>query len=147
MEQTFTMIKPDGVQRGFVGEIINRLENKGLKMTALKMLKISTELAHAHYSEHKERPFFQDLVNFITSGPVVAMVVEGDNAIATVRAMMGATNPQEAAMGTIRGDLAMNIDMNVIHGSDSPASAQREINLFFSPLEIINYDKAGTEWL
>jgi len=137
MNRTFAMVKPDGVEKGLVGEIISRFEKKGLKMVALKMMKITPELAEKHYSEHKGKPFFADLVNFITSGPVVAMVLEGENVIPTVRTMMGATNPQDAAPGTIRGDFALTIDENIIHGSDSPESAMREIGLFFKEEEMV----------
>lgn len=137
MNRTFAMVKPDGVQKGLVGEIISRFEKKGLKIVALKIMKITPELAEKHYSEHKGKPFFADLVNFITSGPVAPMVLEGENVISTVRAMMGATNPQDAAPGTIRGDFALTIDENIIHGSDSPESAMREIGLFFKEEEIV----------
>ena len=137
MNRTFAMVKPDGVQKGLVGEIISRFEKKGLKMVALKIMKITPELAEKHYGEHKGKPFFADLVNFITSGPVAAMVLEGENVIPTVRTMMGATNPQDAAPGTVRGDFALTIDENIIHGSDSPESAIREIGIFFKEEEII----------
>ncbi|MDD3898807.1 MAG: nucleoside-diphosphate kinase [Syntrophomonadaceae bacterium] len=137
MNRTFAMVKPDGVEKGLVGEIISRFEKKGLKMVALKIMKITPELAEKHYSEHKGKPFFADLVNFITSGPVAAMVLEGENVIPTVRTMMGATNPQDAAPGTIRGDFALTIDENIIHGSDSPESAMREIDLFFKEEEMV----------
>ena len=137
MNRTFAMVKPDGVEKGLVGEIISRFEKKGLKMVALKIMKITPELAEKHYGEHKGKPFFADLVNFITSGPVAAMVLQGENVIPTVRTMMGATNPQDAAPGTIRGDFALTIDENIIHGSDSPESAIREIGIFFKEEEII----------
>ncbi|MDD2372964.1 MAG: nucleoside-diphosphate kinase [Syntrophomonadaceae bacterium] len=137
MNRTFAMVKPDGVEKGLVGEIISRFEKKGLKMVALKIMKITPELAEKHYSEHKGKPFFADLVNFITSGPVAAMVLEGENVIPTVRTMMGATNPQDAAPGTIRGDFALTIDENIIHGSDSPESARREIGIFFKEEEMV----------
>ena len=137
MNRTFAMVKPDGVEKGLVGEIISRFEKKGLKIVALKIIKITPELAEKHYSEHKGKPFFADLVNFITSGPVAAMVLEGENVIPTVRTMMGATNPQDAAPGTIRGDFALTIDENIIHGSDSPESAMREIGIFFKEEEIV----------
>ena len=137
MNRTFAMVKPDGVEKGLVGEIISRFEKKGLKMVALKIMKITPELAEKHYGEHKGKPFFADLVNFITSGPVAAMVLEGENVIPTVRTMMGATNPQDAAPGTIRGDFALTIDENIIHGSDSPESAMREIGIFFKEEEIV----------
>lgn len=137
MNRTFAMVKPDGVEKGLVGEIISRFEKKGLKIVALKIMRITPELAEKHYGEHKGKPFFADLVNFITSGPVAAMVLEGENVIPTVRTMMGATNPQDAAPGTIRGDFALTIDENIIHGSDSPESARREIGIFFKEEEII----------
>ncbi|MEQ8176553.1 MAG: nucleoside-diphosphate kinase [Syntrophomonadaceae bacterium] len=132
MEQTFVMVKPDGVQRKLVGEIISRLERKGFILRAAKMMQIDEELAGRHYAEHQGKPFFPGLVEFITSGPVVAMVWEGENAVAAVRKMMGATNPLDAAPGTIRGDLATAMSENLIHGSDSLEAAQREINLFFA---------------
>lgn len=131
MEQTFVMVKPDGVQRKLVGEIISRLERKGFILRAAKMMQIDAELAGRHYAEHQGKPFFPGLVEFISSGPVVAMVWEGENAVAAVRKLMGATDPLEAAPGTIRGDLAAVMSENLIHGSDSPAAAQREIGLFF----------------
>ncbi len=137
MNRTFAMVKPDGVQKGLVGEIISRFEKKSLKIVALKIMKITPEIAEKHYGEHKGKPFFADLVNFITSGPVAAMVLEGENVIPTVRTMMGATNPQDAAPGTIRGDYALTVDENIIHGSDSPESAMREIGIFFKEEEIV----------
>jgi Nucleoside diphosphate kinase len=147
MERTFAMVKPDGVQRGLAGEIVSRFEKKGIKIAALKLMQITPELAAKHYAEHRERPFFADLVSFITSGPVVAMVLEGENVIAMVRTMMGATNPKDSAPGTIRGDFGMTIDKNVIHGSDSPDSAAREISIFFAENEIIGYTKAEETWI
>jgi len=147
MERTYCMVKPDGVQRNTVGEIIARFEKKGIKIVALKMMQIPQATAEKHYGEHKDKPFFADLVNFITSGPVVAMVLEGENVISMVRTMMGATNPKDSAPGTIRGDFGMTIDKNVIHGSDSPESAEREINIFFKPEEIVEYTKSGQEWI
>ena len=134
MERTFAMIKPDGVRRALIGEIIGRLEKKGIVIVALKSLIISQEMAEAHYAEHRGKPFFVGLVDFITSGPVVAMVLEGENIVAVLRGMMGATDPHQASPGTIRADLAININHNVIHGSDSPSSAEREIDLFFPEL-------------
>ena len=130
-ERTFAMVKPDGVERGLVGEVISRIEAKGFAIRDLKMMRISRELAQRHYGEHEGKPFFEGLVSFITSGPVVAMVVEGENAIAEWRRMMGATNPAEADLGTIRGDFASTIDENLVHGSDAPATAERELSLFF----------------
>ena len=136
MEKTLVLVKPDGVRRGLSGEIIARFENRGLQIVALKLMQISRTMAEKHYAEHVGKPFFDSLVEFITSGPVVAMVVKGDHAIRAVRAMMGATNPLEAAPGTIRGDFALVMSENVIHGSDGPESAEREINNFFASDEI-----------
>ncbi len=141
------MIKPDAVQRGLIGEIISRLERKGLKIVAMKMLNVSRELAEKHYAEHREKPFFESLVSYITSAPVVAMVVEGKNAVKVVRTLVGATNPQEALPGTIRGDFGMDIGRNVIHASDSLESAEREISLFFKPEEIVEYKRIDEDWL
>ena len=129
--KTFFMIKPDGVQRNLVGEIISRVEAKGFSITKIKMMTISKELAEQHYGEHKDKPFFNDLVSFITSGPVVAMQVEGENVVLQIRNLMGATNPSESTPGSIRGDLATELDKNVVHGSDSDESAERELSLFF----------------
>ena len=125
------LVKPDGVQRGLIGTVIGRIESKGLKIAGLKLIHVSEELAKEHYGEHVARPFFGDLVSFITSSPVVALAVEGDNAVSVVRTLMGGTNPQEADPGTIRGDFGMTIGMNLVHGSDSVESAERELNLFF----------------
>lgn len=129
--KTFFMIKPDGVQRNLVGEIISRVEAKGFSITKIKMMTISKELAEQHYGEHKDKPFFNDLVSFITSGPVVAMQVEGENVVLQIRNLMGATNPSESTPGSIRGDLATELDKNVVHGSDSEESASRELSIFF----------------
>lgn len=131
------MVKPDGFRRGLVGEILARFERKGFRIVGLKALRISQELAEKHYAEHREKPFFPSLVGFITSGPVVAMVLEGPNAVAEVRKMMGATHPKDALPGTIRGDYATTIDENVIHGSATLEDAQREIALFFRPEELL----------
>ncbi|WP_078553273.1 nucleoside-diphosphate kinase [Bacillus alkalicellulosilyticus] len=147
MEQTFLMIKPDGVQRNLVGEIITRFEKKGFTLVGAKFMQISEELAQKHYAEHTGKPFFPSLVEFITSGPVMAMVWQGDNVIASARTMMGKTNPQEATPGTIRGDYGMVMSRNIIHGSDSPESAKREVALFFSKAELVTYDKTITKWL
>ena len=132
-ERTFVMIKPDGVQRGFIGEIITRFEKKGLKLVAMKLVSVSRELAEKHYDVHKGKPFFKPTVKYITSSPVVAMIVEGKKAINLVRGMMGKTDPQDAAMGTIRGDYGQFIGRNIVHGSDSPDTAEFEINLWFKP--------------
>jgi nucleoside-diphosphate kinase len=129
--KTFFMIKPDGVQRNLIGQIISRVESKGFKITKIKMMKISKDLAEEHYGEHKDKPFFDDLVSFITSGLVVAMQVEGEDAVLQIRNIMGATNPSESTPGSIRGDLATELDKNVVHGSDSDESAERELSLFF----------------
>ncbi len=147
MERTFVMVKPDGVQRGLIGEIINRFEKKGINIVGLKLMQIPAEMAEKHYGEHKDKPFFKELVNFITSGPVAAMVLEGENIVPIVRAMMGTTNPKDAAPGTIRGDYAMVISNNIVHGSDSPESAEREINIFFNENELIDYKKATEHWI
>jgi nucleoside-diphosphate kinase len=134
MEATLVLVKPDGVRRGLVGEVIRRIEAKTLKISALKVMQITRELAEEHYAEHVDKPFFEDLVSFITSGPVVAMAVEGEGATAVVRILMGATNPAESAPGTIRGDLGLQITENIVHGSDSPESAKRELDLYFPDL-------------
>lgn len=131
------MIKPDGVKRGLTGELIGRIEQKGFRIVGLKQIVISRETAETHYGEHKGKPFFDGLVGFITSGPVVAMVLEGENAILEWRKMMGATNPKDAAPGTIRGDFATTLDENVAHGSDAPETAEREIGIFFKPEELL----------
>ena len=146
MERTFAMVKPDGVQRGLVGGILARFEQRGLKLVGLKMLLIPREMAEGHYGEHQGKPFFGPLVDFITSGPVVAMVLEGKQAVTTVRDMMGATDPLKAAPGTIRGSFGMDVGRNVVHGSDSLASAEREIGLFFRPEELIDYGRSIDTW-
>lgn len=137
LERTYAMVKPDGVKRGLVGEVVRRLEHKGFNIVGMKLMQIPRETAEEHYGEHQGKPFFEGLVSFITSGPVVAMVVEGENAIAEWRKMMGATNPKDAAPGTIRGDYASTIDENVAHGSDAPETAEREIGIFFKPEELL----------
>ena len=137
MEQTLSIIKPDAVQKGVIGKIIDRFESNGLRIAAMKKIKLSEEVAGGFYAEHRERPFFGDLVVFMTSGPVVVMVLEGENAIAKNRDLMGATNPKEAEAGTIRADFAESIDANAVHGSDSKESAAREIKYFFSDIEIL----------
>lgn len=145
-EKTFVMVKPDGVQRGLMGEIVSRFERKGLKMVAGQFMSVSKQLAEQHYAEHKERPFFGELVGFITSSPVFAMVWEGPNAIVISRTMMGKTNPADSAPGTIRGDFGLTIGMNLIHGSDSAESAQREVALWFGE-QVSSYDKAVDVWV
>ncbi len=131
VENTFVMVKPDGVARGLVGEVVGRFERKGLKLEKMRMLLIDEDLAGRHYGEHSEKPFFGELVEFITSGPVVAMEWSGESAVSVARTMMGTTNPAEASSGTIRGDLGLIMTNNIVHGSDSPASAERELGLFF----------------
>jgi nucleoside-diphosphate kinase len=147
MERTFLMVKPDGVQRNLIGEIVGRFEKKGFQLVGSKLMQITPELAAEHYGEHKERPFFGELVDFITSGPVFAMVWEGENVISIGRLMTGATNPKESAPGTIRGDFAVTVGKNIIHGSDSSDSAVREIGLFFKEEELVSYSKDANNWV
>jgi nucleoside-diphosphate kinase len=146
-ERTFVLLKPDAVQRALVGEVLGRFERRGLKVVALKMLRVTRSLGETYYAEHKGKPFFEPLMSYITAGPVVAMVLEGDGAVSSVRRMMGKTNSAEAEPGTIRGDLALTIGRNIIHGSDSPESAKREIALFFRTEEIHAYTRADESWL
>jgi nucleoside-diphosphate kinase len=147
-ERTFVAIKPDGVERGLVGEIIHRFERRGLKLVGLKLMKVPTAKAEEHYGEHKGKPFYDGLVGFITSGPIVAMVFEGKNAVALARQVIGATNPGDAAPGTIRGDLAVDIGRNVVHGSDSPTSATREIGIFFKEEEQVkDWQRTVQKWV
>jgi nucleoside-diphosphate kinase len=133
-ERTLVLVKPDGVRRGLAGEVISRLEQKGLRLVAMELRTLARETAEEHYGEHQERPFFGELVEFITGGPLVAVVVEGPNAVAGTRRLMGVTNPVEATPGSIRGDYALEIGQNLVHGSDSPESAAREIKIFFPNL-------------
>lgn len=146
MERSLVLLKPDTVQRGLVGELTGRLEDKGLKIAGMKLMKVGEELAKEHYKEHLEKDFFSDLFEFITSSPIVAMVVEGEQAISVIRRMMGATNPFEADPGTIRGDYGLDLTKNLIHGSDSPESAEREIDLFFDEGEILDYKLTEKQW-
>jgi len=146
-QRTFVMIKPDAVQRGLIGEIINRFEKKGLKIVGLKMVSVDRELAEKHYGIHKDKPFFEPTVKYIISSPVVAMVIEGINAIKVVRNMMGKTNPQEASQGTIRGDYGQFIGRNIVHGSDGEDTAKFEINLWFKPNEISKFLRIDEKWL
>lgn len=146
-EQTFVMIKPDGVQRGFIGDIISRFEKKGIKIVAMKLVDVDRKLAEQHYAVHRGKPFFEPTVDYITSSPVVAMVLEGINAIDMVRGMMGKTNPQDATMGTIRGDYGQFIGRNIVHGSDGPETAKKEITLWFTPQEIANYTRIDEIWM
>lgn len=147
MERTFLAIKPDGVQRKLISEIIGRFETKGFTLVGLKLMNVSRELAEQHYGVHRERPFFGSLVEFITSGPVVAMVWEGDGVIAAARKVIGATNPLTAEPGTIRGDLGANIGRNLIHGSDAPETAQSEIALWFKEEELVNWQPTILSWI
>lgn len=147
MEKTFLMVKPDGVQRNLIGDIVRRFEAKGFKLVGAKLMLISDGLAKKHYGEHEGKPFFKNLVDFITSGPVFAMVWEGEEVVKTARNLIGSTNPLEAANGTIRGDFGMVVNKNIIHGSDSLESAQREINLFFNNDEICTYTKNDLQWI
>lgn len=146
-ERTFIMVKPDGVQRGLIGEIVRRIERKGLKISAIRMLWLDRDMAEHHYGEHVAKPFFDDLVAFITSGPVVAMIVEGENAVWGMREMLGKTNPRDSLPGTIRGDFGINLSRNVIHGSDSLESAEREISLFFEQDDVQDYERIDEAWL
>ena len=147
-ERTFVMVKPDGVQRGLIGEIVSRFESRGLKLVAGKVMRIDDDLAREHYGEHEDKPFFEDLTDFITSGPVFAMVWEGQDAVAQVRRMMGETDPAESAPGTIRGDFGLDLGRNVVHGSDTEeGSAEREIDLFFDSEELLEYERIDEPWL
>ena len=147
MQRTLVLVKPDAVQRGLVGEVLSRLERRGLRFAAIKLMSVGEELAGRHYGEHHGKPFYEGLVRFITSSPIVAAVVEGEDAVQIVRATMGATDPAQADAGTVRGDLALSIGQNVVHGSDSPESAAREIELFFSPDEIVDYTRDVDRWI
>ena len=147
MEKTFLMVKPDGVQRQLIGDIVSRFERKGLQLVGAKLMTIPVELAEKHYEEHKGKPFYDKLVQFITSGPVFAMVWEGENVVELSRKMMGKTNPKDAEPGTIRGDYCMYVSKNIIHGSDSNESAEREISLFFNENELVNYNKGINSWI
>jgi len=147
MERTFLAIKPDGVQRSLVGDIIRRFEAKGFTLMGLKLMNVSRELAEKHYEVHKERPFFSSLIEFITSGPVVAMVWEGDGVVASARKIIGATNPLNAEPGTIRGDFGVDVGRNLIHGSDAIETAQREINLWFKEEELVSWEPSLKSWI
>jgi nucleoside-diphosphate kinase len=147
MEKTFLMVKPDGVQRGLIGEIVKRFEQKGFQLVGSKLMVITREQAEFHYAEHKGKSFYDDLVSFITSGPVFAMVWQADQVIALSRIVVGKTNTLDAVPGTIRGDFALHTNRNLIHGSDSPESAEREINNFFKPEEIMDYKQTIQQWI
>jgi nucleoside-diphosphate kinase len=141
------MVKPDGVQRGLVGEVIRRIERRGLKLTAMHMSTISRDLAKKHYAEHAQKPFFNSLIDFITSGPSVSMVVEGKNAVSVMRTINGATNPANAATGSIRGDFALDTGRNLVHASDSLEAAKREISIHFRDSEILEYSRVDEAWV
>ncbi len=147
MERTLIIVKPDGVQRGLIGRVLSRFEEKGLRIAGLKLMRVSNELAETHYGEHREKPFFGDLVSFITSSPVVVGVVEGPNAVSITRGLVGATNPADAAAGTIRGDFGLTIGMNIIHASDAVESGKREVSLFFNDNEIVDYSRDIERWI
>ncbi|MFC7134930.1 MULTISPECIES: nucleoside-diphosphate kinase [Salinibaculum] len=149
LERTFVMVKPDGVQRGLVGDVISRFEDRGLKLVGAKFMQIDQDLAEDHYGEHEDKPFFEDLVDFITAGPVMAMVWEGQDAVSQVRTMMGETDPAESAPGTIRGDFGLDLGRNVIHGSDDedPGANEREIELFFDDEELVEWERIDETWL
>ncbi|HEY8347763.1 MAG TPA: nucleoside-diphosphate kinase [Symbiobacteriaceae bacterium] len=147
MERSFVMVKPDGVQRGLIGEVISRLERRGLKLVAAKLMRVPRELAEEHYAQLKDKPFYPSLIEYITSGPVMAMVWEGPNAIAIIRKTMGATDPAKAEPGSIRADFACDVSYNVVHGSDSPESAAREIRLWFGDEGLESYDRAVDPWI
>ena len=147
MEWTFLAIKPDGVQRKLIGEIIRRFEAKGFTLVGLKLMSVSRELAETHYGVHRERPFFPGLVDFITSGPVVAMVWEGKGVIASARKIIGATNPLNSEPGTLRGDFGVDVGRNLIHGSDAPETAEQEIKLWFKPEDLISWEPAAIAWI
>lgn len=147
MEKTLILIKPDAVQRGLSGKIISRLEDKGLKLIGMKLVHVDDSLASKHYGEHVGKPFYESLVEFITSSPVIALAVEGESAVQVVRNLMGGTNPIEALPGTIRGDYGLTIGMNLIHGSDSPESAKRELSIFFDGTELIDYNRQIDDWI
>jgi nucleoside-diphosphate kinase len=147
VERTLVLVKPDGVHRGLVGEVISRLERKGLKLVAAKLVLPGEDLVKTHYAEHEGKPFYQPLIDFLTSGPVMAMVVEGEGAIAVVRNLVGPTDPAAAPPGTIRGDLGLQVSRNVVHASDSPASASREIALWFTTGDQLGYQRVDEAWL
>jgi len=146
MERTFVIIKPDGVQRGLIGEIVGRFERRGLKIAAMKFLQVSDELARQHYAVHEGKPFYAGLIEYIVSGPVVALVLEGTGAIAVVRKMLGATKPAEAELGSIRADFGLEIGRNLVHGSDGPETAVSEIALWFGE-EVVTWERATDKWI
>jgi nucleoside-diphosphate kinase len=147
VERTLIIVKPEGVQRGLIGQVIARFEQKGLKVVGLKLMQIPREMAERHYAEHAGKAFYDGLVGHITSSPVVVGVLEGPEAVSVARTMMGVTNPKVAAPGTIRGDFGLDIGLNIVHGSDGMESAQREIGIFFTPAELVSYERAGDRWV
>lgn len=147
MERTLVLVKPDAMQRGLAGKIISRLEQRGLKIVAVKLLHMDKEMASKHYDIHQGKPFFEDLIDYITSAPIIAAVLEGPRAVDVTRNTMGATSPVDAAMGTIRGDFALEIGRNLVHGSDSLENAKKEIALFFAPQEIVSYERDIDKWV
>lgn len=147
MERTLVLVKPDGVQRGLIGEVIRRFENKGLKLVGLKLLKISPDRAHRHYAVHQGKPFYNGLIEFITSGPSIAMVLEGRDAVRLTRLLMGATKPEDSTPGSIRGDFVLFTGQNIVHGSDSPETAAQEIDNFFSKSELVDYELSLARWI
>ena len=147
MERTLIIVKPEGVQRGLIGDVLARFERKGLKVVGLKLIQIPREMAERHYAEHVGKPFYEGLVGHITSSPMVVGVLEGPDAVSVTRTMMGVTNPRAAAPGTIRGDYGLDIGLNIIHGSDGQEAAQREIGIFFTPSELVSYDRVGDRWV
>ncbi len=147
MERTLILIKPDALQRGLAGEIISRMERRGLKIVGMKLMQLDDAFARRHYAEHEGKPFLESLISFITSGPLIAAALEGPNAIELVRKQMGATDPQNADSGTIRGDMALYVQYNLIHGSDSPESAERELGLFFGDGELVSWERNIDAWV
>ncbi len=147
MERTLVLVKPDGVERGLIGEVTSRLERRGLRLVAAKFMKVSKQLAETHYAIHKGKPFYEGLINYITSAPVMAMVWEGPNAVAAVRQTMGATRPTEAAPGTLRHDFALEVGRNLTHASDEPANAEKEVALWFKPEELVDWKRDVDRWI
>lgn len=147
MERTLVLVKPDGVQRGLIGEVISRLERRGLRMVAAKYMAVSQELAETHYAIHKGKPFYDGLIHYITSAPVMAMVWEGPNAVSAVRQTMGATRPTEAAPGSIRHDFALEVGRNLTHASDTPENSEKEVDLWFKPSELVEWERTTDRWI
>lgn len=147
MERTLVLLKPDALQRGIAGRIISRLEERGLKIVGMKLLQMDLALARVHYEAHVDKPFFPGMANFMTSSPIVALAIEGPNAVEAVRSTMGATDPQKAAPGTVRADMAVDIGRNLVHGSDSPEAAERELGVFFAEGEIVGYERDAQRWV